>query len=94
MLAWWLTTILPAMTLAAALKTTPIPCVAGLIDHCAAVIMVRPCRASHQTVSDVGLIGGAHLPILGEVSRAHHGRRCLNELTEIRRYVLDVLVAA
>jgi len=53
-----LTTILPAMTLAEAIATTPIHGVAGLTGDRPAFVTTRPRRAPHHTISDVGLIGG------------------------------------
>jgi Magnesium chelatase, subunit ChlI len=91
MLARRLTTILPAMTLMEAPETTRLHSVAGRTGARTALVTARPCRAPHQTISDVGLIGGGHLPMPGEVSRAHHGRRFLDELPECRRHVLEVL---
>jgi magnesium chelatase family protein len=55
-----------------------------------AVVTTRPCRAPHQTISDVGLIGGG-VPPPGEVSLAHHGVLFLDELPAFRRHVLEVL---
>ena len=72
MLARRLTTILPAMTLAEALETTRLHRIAGRTTARTAVVTTRPCRAPHQTISDAGLIGGGHIPMPGEVSRAHH----------------------
>jgi magnesium chelatase family protein len=80
MLARRLTTILPAMTLAEAIETTRIHRVAGLTSDRTAVVTTRPCRAPHHTISDGGLIGGGHGPRPGEVSLAHNGVRCLDEL--------------
>jgi magnesium chelatase family protein len=57
MLARRLTTILPAMTLAEAIETTRIHRVAGLTGDRTALVITRPCRAPHQTISDAGLIG-------------------------------------
>jgi magnesium chelatase family protein len=91
MLARRLTTIVPAMRLAEALETTRIHRVAGLIGDCTAWVTTRPCRAPHYTISDVGLIGGGHVPMPGEVSLAHHGVLFLDELPEFRRHVLEVL---
>jgi magnesium chelatase family protein len=90
MLARRLTTILPAMTLAEATKTTRIHSVAGLTGDRTALVTTRPCRAPHQTLAEAGRIGGGHVPMPGEVSLAHHGVRCVDELPECRRHVLEV----
>ena len=72
-LARRLTTMLPAMTLAEAIETTRMHSVAGLTEGRTALVTTRPCRAPHQTISDVGPSGGGQVPMPGEVSRAHHG---------------------
>ena len=82
----WLTSILPAMTLAEAMDR-----VIGLTGARTAVVTTRPFRAPHHTISDVGLIGGGHVPMPGEVSLAHNGVLFLDELPEFRRHVLEVL---
>jgi magnesium chelatase family protein len=46
---------------------------------------------SCRTISDVGLIGGGPVPLLGEVSLPHHGILFLDERPEFRRHVLEVL---
>jgi magnesium chelatase family protein len=56
-----------------------------------AVVTPRPCRAPHQTIADVGLIGGGQVPMPGEVSLAHHSVLCLDALPECKRHVLAVL---
>ena len=86
-----LTTLLPAMTLAEAIETTRIHRVAGLTGDRMAFVTTRPCRAPHQTLSDVGLIGGGYVPMPGEVSLAHNDVLFLDELPEFRRHVLEVL---
>jgi magnesium chelatase family protein len=91
MLARRLTTILPAMTLAEAIETTRIHSVAGLTGDRTALVTTRPFRAPHHTISDVGLIGGGHMPMPGEVSLVHNGVLFLGELPEFRRHVLEVL---
>jgi magnesium chelatase family protein len=55
------------------------------------LVTTRPCRAPHHTISEVGLIGGGHVPMPGDVSRAHHGVLVQDERTEFRRQVLEVL---
>jgi magnesium chelatase family protein len=91
MLARLLTTILPAMTLAEATETTRIHSVAGLTGDRTALVTATPFRAPHHTISDAGLSGGGHVPMLGEVSLAHNGVLCLDERPEFRRHVLEVL---
>jgi magnesium chelatase family protein len=78
------------MTLAEAIETTRIHRVAGVTGHQAAGVTTRPCRAPHHTISDVGLIGGGQMPMPGEVSLAHHGILCLEELPEFTRHGLEV----
>jgi hypothetical protein len=79
------------MTLAEAIETTRIHRVAGLTGDHTAWVTTRPFRAPHHTISDVGLIGGGHVPMPGEVSFAHHGVRFLDEGLAFRRHVLEVL---
>jgi magnesium chelatase family protein len=79
------------MTLAEAIEATRIHRVAGLTGDRTALVTTRPFRPPHHTISDVGLIGGGHGPLPGEVSLAHHGVRCLDEPPECRRHVLEVL---
>jgi magnesium chelatase family protein len=90
MLARRLTTILPAMTLAEAIETTRMHRVVGLTGDRTALVTTRPFRAPHHTISDVGLIGGGHIPMPGEVSLAHNGVLFLDELPECRCHVLEV----
>src|SRR5215831_9543885 len=91
MLARRLAILLPAMRLAAARETTRIPRVAGLTGGRTAVVAMRPFRAPHHTIADVGVIGGGQRPLSGEVSLAHHGILFLDELPEFKRHVLEVL---
>jgi len=83
--------ILPPMSLPEALETTRIHSVAGRLRPGQALVVSRPFRAPHHTISDVGLIGGGSNPRPGEVSLAHHGVLFLDELPEFRRHVLEVL---
>ncbi len=91
MLARRLPGILPNLSPAEALEVTAIHSVAGLLGGSAGVAPVRPFRAPHHTVSEVGLVGGGENPRPGEVSLAHHGILFLDELPEFRRGALEAL---
>jgi magnesium chelatase family protein len=91
MLARRLPTILPDMSLAEVIDTTRMHRVAGRTGDRTAFVTTRPFRAPHHPISAVGLIGGGQVPQPGEVSLAHHGVLVLDELSECRRHVLEVL---
>ena len=90
MLAKRLPTILPPLEFEAALELTRIHSVAGLTGRSGLVIR-RPFRDPHHTISNAGLVGGGSVPRPGEVSLAHHGVLFLDELPEFDRSVLEVL---
>ena len=79
------------MTLEEALETTKIHSIAGTLEAHCALIVHRPFRSPHHTISDAGLLGGGTHPVPGEVSLAHHGVLFLDELPEFRRNVLEVM---
>ena len=91
MLARRLPSILPDMALDEALEVTKIHSVAGVLSHGNSLVVARPFRAPHHTISDAGLIGGGTYPKPGEVSLSHHGVLFLDELPEFKRSVLEVL---
>ena len=91
MLARRMAGILPPMTFDEAVETTKIYSVVGLLGPQQALIVQRPFRAPHHTISDAGLIGGGHIPRPGEVSLAHNGVLFLDELPEFKKHVLEVL---
>jgi len=91
MLARRLAGILPAPTVQEAVEVTRIHSVAGTLPAGGGLMVSRPFRAPHHTISDVGLVGGGTVPRPGEVSLAHHGVLFLDELPEFRRSALEVL---
>jgi len=91
MMARRLPTILPELTLDEALETTKIHSAAGMLDPATPLLVQRPFRAPHHTISDAGLIGGGRVPRPGEVSLAHNGVLFLDELAEFKKNVLEVL---
>ena len=91
MLAKRLPSILPSMSLHEAIETTKIHSVAGNTKNKEGLILERPFRSPHHTVSDVALVGGGQYPQPGEISLAHNGVLFLDELPEFKRSVLEVM---
>ncbi|MBI4374289.1 MAG: YifB family Mg chelatase-like AAA ATPase, partial [Deltaproteobacteria bacterium] len=91
MLAERLPTILPPMEFEEALETTRIFSVVGQLDGRRSLLNERPFRSPHHTISDAGLAGGGGHPRPGEVSLAHNGVLFLDELTEFKKNVLEIL---
>jgi magnesium chelatase family protein len=83
--------ILPALTIDEALEVTSVHSVAGLLRPGAGLLVDRPFRAPHHTISNAALVGGGPQPRPGEVSLAHHGVLFLDEMLEFSRHVLEVL---
>ncbi|NLT58251.1 MAG: YifB family Mg chelatase-like AAA ATPase [Clostridiales bacterium] len=90
MLAKRLPSILPPFTRQEALEVTAIHSVAGLLPP-SGLVVTRPFRAPHHTMSDIALAGGGRIPRPGEVSLAHAGVLFLDELPEFGRSSLEVL---
>ena len=95
MMAKRLPSILPPLTLEEALETTKIHSVAGLLNrrigNTESLIVRRPFRSPHHTITDVALVGGGSNPQPGEISLAHNGVLFLDELPEYKRTALEVM---
>lgn len=91
LLARSLPSILPKLSLKEALDISKIYSTAGLLPKDKPLILSRPFRSPHHTISHVGLIGGGSNPKPGEISLAHRGVLFLDEFPEFPRAVLESL---
>ena len=91
MLAKRLPSILPTMSAAESIETTRIYSALGRLQAGQPLLVQRPFRSPHHTISDAGLVGGGSPPSPGEVSLSNNGVLFLDELPEFNRKTLEVM---
>ena len=91
MLSKRLPSILPDMTWEESLEVSQIYSVMGQLNAKNPLVIRRPFRAPHHTVSNAGLAGGGSNPKPGEISMAHKGVLFLDEMPEFRKDTLDMM---
>ena len=91
MLARRLVTILPQMTEDEALEVTKIYSIAGMLPDSESIMLERPFRSPHHSISASALLGGGSYPRPGEVTLSHNGVLFLDELPEFERNTLEML---
>ena len=83
--------ILPELAPEESVETTRIYSALGRLTTGQSLVLVRPFRSPHHTISEPGLVGGGSTPTPGEISLAHNGVLFLDELPEFNRRTLEVL---
>jgi len=91
MLARSLPSILPLLTMGEAVAVTKVYSVCGLLPQDTPIVVERPFRSPHYTISHAGLVGGGQWPRPGEISLAHHGVLFLDEFPEFGHITLESL---
>jgi magnesium chelatase family protein len=91
MLARSLPSVLPLLTMEEAIEVTKIYSVCGLLPQDTPIMVERPFRSPHYTISHAGLVGGGQWPRPGEISLAHHGVLFLDEFPEFGHITLESL---
>ncbi len=90
MLAKRLPSIMPSMSFDEVLETSKIYSISGKLGK-QPLVLNRPFRSPHHSISQAGLIGGGSFPQPGEISHSHNGILFLDELTEFKRDTLEAL---
>ncbi len=91
MLARSLPSVLPLLTMEEAIEVTKIYSVSGLLPQDTPIVVERPFRSPHYTISHAGLVGGGQWPRPGEISLGHHGVLFLDEFPEFGHITLESL---
>jgi magnesium chelatase family protein len=91
LLAKSMPSILPDLNFNEILEITKIYSVAGILKNNDTLINKRPFRSPHHTITETALVGGGRIPKPGEITLAHNGVLFLDELTEFKTGILEVL---
>ena len=91
MIAQRIPTIQPELTIEESIPISEIYSIRGLLNADTPLIVKRPFRDVHHTVTKAALIGGGTVVKPGELSLAHGGVLFLDELPEFNKNVLEVL---
>lgn len=91
MVARRIPTIFPPLSMEECIEISKVYSVAGFLDEKRPLILARPFRAVHHTVTKAALVGGGLHPVPGELSLSHGGCLFLDEAAEFRKDVLEVL---
>ena len=91
LLARCLPSILPRMAPQEALEVTKIYSVNGALQAENPLVLRRPFRSPHYTISNAGLVGGGRKLRPGEITLSHRGVLFLDELPEFNHSALESL---
>jgi magnesium chelatase family protein len=91
MMAKRIPTILPSLSQEESLEVTKIYSVSGKLSDNGGIILQRPFRSPHHTISRIALVGGGNKVAPGEISLAHKGVLFLDEILEFKKNIIEIL---
>jgi len=91
MIAKRIPSIMPKMSLEESLEVSKIYSITGVLPVENPILIKRPFRSPHHTITTSALVGGGSIPRPGEISLAHKGVLFLDEMLEYKKDTLEVL---
>lgn len=91
MIAKRIPTIMPELSLKESMEISKVYSVSGLLNQENSLILNRPFRSPHHSITSTAFIGGGRLGKPGEVSLASGGVLFLDELPEFPKNIIELL---
>lgn len=91
MIAKRIPTIMPTLTYDESIEITKIYSVNGMLDSNMGLLVNRPFRMPHHSITATSLIGGGRIPKPGEISLSHNGVLFLDEFLEFKKNIIEMM---